>query len=238
MAPNDTAYKRWSYHSGLKLMCKLCRTSPPPSVGARFTVFGECRPCGPAEWLMLLLTKAGNVETNPGPTTLNKKDCICDICHKQIHVRKQISIRCNRIEHWVHLRCAGIRQAQYTDTWTCHLHRESRLTPHTDITPPHRSRPWSIPPTHSPPTPPTPPQPKHRHMSHTPPKPLTSTSLVLDKTPEPYVSLIHALTATTPHPDPTPALPSPSHPHTHSTHTCNTNNSICITVTATTARTT
>ena len=59
---------------------------------------------------------------------------ICDICHKQIHVRKQISIRCNRIEHWVHLRCAGIRQAQYTDT--CHLHRESRLTPHTDITPP------------------------------------------------------------------------------------------------------
>ena len=67
-------------------------------------------------------------ETNPGPTTLNKKVWICDICHKQIHVRKQISIRCSRIEHWVHLRCAGIRQAQYTDTWTCHLHRESRLT--------------------------------------------------------------------------------------------------------------
>ena len=71
------------------------------------------------------------------------KSWICDICHKQIHVRKQISIRCNRIEHWVHLRCAGICQAQYTYTWTCHLHRESRLTPHTDITPPHRSRPCS-----------------------------------------------------------------------------------------------
>ena len=67
--------------------------------------------------------KAGDVETNPGPTTLNKKVWICDICRKQIHVRKQISIRCNRIEHWVHLRCAGMRQAQYTDTWTCHLHR-------------------------------------------------------------------------------------------------------------------
>ena len=90
---------------------------------ARFTVFWACRPCGPAGWLALLLTKAGDVETNPGPTTLNKKVWICDICHKQIHVRKQISIRCNRIEHWVHLRCAGIRQAQYTDTWTCHLHR-------------------------------------------------------------------------------------------------------------------
>ena len=113
----------------------------------------------------LLLTKAGDVETNPGPTTLNKKVWICDICHKQIHVRKQISIRCNRIEHWVHLRCAGIRQTQYTATWTCHLHRESRLTPHTDITPPHRSRPLFKPHTHSPPTPP---QPKHRHMSNTP----------------------------------------------------------------------
>ena len=83
--------------------------------------------------------KSGDVETNPGPTTLNKKVWICDICHKQIHARKQISIRCNRIEHWVHLRCAGIRQAQNTDTWTCHLHRESTLTPHTDIKPPHRS---------------------------------------------------------------------------------------------------
>ena len=112
---------------------------PPPAIGDRFTVFWACRPCGPAGWLALLLTKASDVETNPGPTTLNKKVWICDICHKQIHVRKQISIRCNSIEHWVHLRCAGIRQVQYTDTWTCHLHRESRLTPHTDITPPHRS---------------------------------------------------------------------------------------------------
>ena len=236
--------------------CANCVEPPRPQQwGPDLPFFWACRPCGPAGWLALLLTKAGDVETNPGPTTLNKKVWICDICHKQIHVRKQISIRCNRIEHWVHLRCAGIRQAQYTDTWTCHLHRESRLTPHTDITPPHRSRPLSKPPTHSPPTPPTPPQPKHRHMSntppvprglvkpkpnslihsppspptpprakhihmsHTPPTPLTSTSLVLDKTPEPRVPLIHALTATTPHPDPTPALPSPSHPHTRTAHT-------------------
>ena len=106
--PNDTAYKQWSCHSGLKLLCKSCQTFPPPA----------CRPCGPAGWLALLLTKAGDVETNPGPTTLNKQVWICDICHEQIHVRKQISIRCNRIEHWVHLRCAGIRHAQYTDTWT------------------------------------------------------------------------------------------------------------------------
>ena len=79
---SDTAYKRWSCHSGFKLLCKLCRTSPPPTMGARFTVYWACRPCGPAGWLALLLTKAGDVETNPGPTTLNKKVWICDICHK------------------------------------------------------------------------------------------------------------------------------------------------------------
>ena len=40
-APNVTAYKRWSCHSRLKLLCKLCRTSPPPAMGARFAVFGH-----------------------------------------------------------------------------------------------------------------------------------------------------------------------------------------------------
>ena len=59
--------------------------------------------------------------------------------------------------------------------------------------------------------------------SHTLPTPLTTfisiTSPVLDNTPEPRVSHIHALTATTPPPDPTPALPSPSHPHTLTAHT-------------------
>ena len=131
-APNDIAYKRWSCH---KRLCKLCRTFLPPSMGARYTVFWASRPCGLAGWLALLLTKAGDVETNPGPTTSHKRVWICDICYKQIHVRKQISTRCNGIEHWLHLRCAGFRQAQYTDTWTCHLHRESRLAPHADITP-------------------------------------------------------------------------------------------------------
>ena len=59
--------------------------------GPDLSFFLACRPCGPVEWLTLLLTKAGDVETNPGPTTLNKKVWICDICHKQIHVRNQIS---------------------------------------------------------------------------------------------------------------------------------------------------
>ena len=142
MAQNDTAYKRWFCHGCYKLPCKLCRNLPPPSNDGPIYSFWTSRPCGPAACLVLLLIKAGDIETNSGPTTTHKQVVwICDICHKQIHGRKQISIRCNRIEHWVHLRCTGILLTQYTDTWTCLLHRESGLTTHTDITPPHPSRP-------------------------------------------------------------------------------------------------
>ena len=107
--------------------------SRPQQWGTDYRFFWASRPCGPAGWLAMLLIKSGDVETNPGPTTTRKQVWICDICYRQIQVRKQISIRCNRIEHWVHLRCAGICLAQYTDTWTCHHHRESRLTTHTEI---------------------------------------------------------------------------------------------------------
>ena len=69
-------------------------------------------------------------------------------------------IRCNKIEHWVHLRCTGIHIAQYTDTWTCHLHKESRLTTHTDITPPFYTLAQAI----------TTPR-QHRHTSNTNPVP-------------------------------------------------------------------
>ena len=131
--------------------CANCvEPSSPQHWGSDLPFFVQS---GPAGWLSLLVTNAGDVETNPGPATLNKRVWTYDICYKQIHVRRQISIRCNRIEQWVHLRCAGVRQVQYTDTWTCHLHRESRLTIHTNITPPHPSRPWSKAPTHSLPTP-------------------------------------------------------------------------------------
>ena len=56
-----------------------------------------------------------------------------------IHGRKSISISCNKIEQWVHLRCAGIHLAHYTDTWTCHLHKTYSLTTHTDITLPFQT---------------------------------------------------------------------------------------------------
>ena len=174
MAPNDSLQavelSQWT-QAAVQIVSKL----PAPSNGGPIYLFLGM-PAMRTRWMAGVAAHKSDVdvETNPGPTTLNKKVWICDICHKQIHVRKQISIMCNRIEHWVHLR--------------------------------H-------------PSPPTPPRAKHIHMSHTPPTPLTSTSPVLDKTPEPRVPLIHALTATTPHPDPTPALPSPSHPHTLTAHT-------------------
>ena len=71
----------------------------------------------------MLVIKEGDVETNTCLTTTHKQVWISDICHKQIHDMTQISIWCNRIEHWVHLRYAGIHLAPYTDTWICHLHK-------------------------------------------------------------------------------------------------------------------
>ena len=49
VAPNDTAYKWWSCHIGHKQLCKLCRTFPPPSMGVRFTVFGQAGHADPLD---------------------------------------------------------------------------------------------------------------------------------------------------------------------------------------------
>ena len=82
--------------------CVNCvETSRPNNGGPIYLFLRESRSCGLAGWLALLLIKAVDVETNPVPTNTCKQVWICDICHKQIHIRKQISIRCNMIEHWV-----------------------------------------------------------------------------------------------------------------------------------------
>ena len=96
-APNDTSYKRWSCHSGHKLLCKFCRTFLPTALGvARFTVFGQSGHANPLDGCRCssqkrVMSKLIQVRQ------LNKRVWICDICYKQIHVRKQISIRSNRI---------------------------------------------------------------------------------------------------------------------------------------------
>ena len=127
-AQKDTVYTRWICHSGMANPVQIVSTPPAPSNGVPITDFWASQSCGSAEWLV----KAGDVETNAGPKNTRKQIWICDICHRQIQVRKQITIMCNRIEHWVHTRGADIRLAQYTDTWNCHQHKESRLTTNTD----------------------------------------------------------------------------------------------------------
>ena len=128
---------------------------------------------GPAGWLALLLLKAGDVETNPGPKQTRTQVWICDICHREIN-RNQTWVRCNHWEHWVHLRCAHIRVDQYKDTSICHLHRESRL-PHATHTSPHFPLANSRPLLHSSSTPPTLAHPKHQHTSNLPTSPLKMT---------------------------------------------------------------
>ena len=103
IAPTNTAYKRRCCYSDHKLLCTLYRTFPPPAMEAGFIVFLGKPVMRPAGWLALLFTKADDVETNLGPTTSHKRVWMCDICYKRLHVRKQISKRCNRIELWVHL---------------------------------------------------------------------------------------------------------------------------------------
>ena len=115
---HETQHQKTQPTRGGAVTVVLYLPLPPQQWGPDYHFLGK-----PAMRTRWMTGNAGDVETNPGPTTRRKQAWICDICHRQIQVRKQISIRYNRIEHWVHLRCAGIRLAQYTDTWTCHKHR-------------------------------------------------------------------------------------------------------------------
>ena len=159
------------------------QTTQPTSGGAVTAVINCCanyvEASSPQQWgpIYRFFGQAGHAGPMDGCRCFSQKQVMSRLIQVRQHltsesgfaisVRKQISIRCNRIEHWVQFKCAGIRQAQYTVTWTCHIHIYKPT--HTDITPPpHPSRPWSKPPTHSPPTPPTPPQPNHRHTSNIP----------------------------------------------------------------------
>ena len=79
---------RLSCHSGLKLLCKSCRTSPPQQWGPDLRFLGM--PAMRTRWLTgAAAPKSGDVETNPGTTTLYKKVWICDICRKHFLGRQQ-----------------------------------------------------------------------------------------------------------------------------------------------------
>ena len=62
----------------LQTAVQIMSKPPAPSNGGPIYRFGASRPCGPPGWPLLLI-KAGDVETNPGPTTTHKKVWICDI---------------------------------------------------------------------------------------------------------------------------------------------------------------
>ena len=115
LASIDKAYTRWSCHNGMS-------TPPAPSNEGPITVFGEASHADPlAGWYCSSKKRAMSEKYTQ--TSLDLR-----YLPQTNTGRKQISIRCNRIEHWVHLGCEGIRLAQYTDSWTCHQHKESRLT--------------------------------------------------------------------------------------------------------------
>ena len=106
-------------------ICTNCvYTIPAPRDVGPIPFFGASRPSLPAAWLALLLTKVGDIESNPGPTTHTNIHTpviwICDLYHKQIN-KKRTSIRCNHT-HWVHLKCTPIIQQQHKPDWRCTIH--------------------------------------------------------------------------------------------------------------------
>ena len=130
MAPNDTAYKRWSCHSGHKI---LSNQPAPINGGPIYHFWGK--PAMRTRWMAGAASHKVQQDWTMGAPQMRRYP------PSTIH------------------RYPG----------PCHLHRESRLTAHTDITPPRLSRPWSKPPTHSPPIPPTPPATETQtHALHSP----------------------------------------------------------------------
>ena len=112
------------------------------------SVFWASLPSLPAAWLVLLLTKTGDVESNPDPMTHTDRHTpviwICDLCHKQIN-KKQTSIRCNHTHntHWVSLNYTHIKQQQYKPDWRCTIHTPTQnvtTTPNTDNSPSHHKQ--------------------------------------------------------------------------------------------------
>ena len=73
LAPNDTAYTRWSCHSGMANHVQIVSTPPAPSNKSPITIVCASQSCGPAVWLLQLFIKVGDVETNPGLTNTHKQ---------------------------------------------------------------------------------------------------------------------------------------------------------------------
>ena len=68
--------------------------------------------------ILLLITLAGDVESNPGPP----KIYTCPICsqHSTSNKKCKGSVLCISCKDWVHTTCTTLTNTkQYTNTWTC-----------------------------------------------------------------------------------------------------------------------
>ena len=92
--------------------------------GGSINRFLASQSCGPSGWLAPPLIKVGDVETNPGPRTTHTHIWICDIWHKQIHVWKQMSIRCTRFKQSAkhNIKIPGLPSTQRIRAHNSHIH--------------------------------------------------------------------------------------------------------------------
>ena len=68
--------------------------------------------------ISLLLTLAGDVESNPGPRTIYT----CPVCQLQITSTKRTrgSVQCNSCKEWIHTTCNSLSSVkQHHSTWAC-----------------------------------------------------------------------------------------------------------------------
>ena len=111
---------------------------------ARFHVLGKSSI--PAAWLALLLTKAADVESNPGPTKHTNKDTsviwICDPCYKSRN-KPQSDVTTHTQHTLGSSECTHIQQRQYKPDWRCTIHTLTQnitTTSSTDNTTPHHKQ--------------------------------------------------------------------------------------------------
>ena len=96
--------------------------------------------------ISLLLTLAGDIESNPGPQT----QYICPVCSQNITSTKRTrgSVQCSSCKEWIHTTCTTLNNIrQHHNTWVCdrcNTITNTPVTPNTTYTTPSNN-----PPTHT-----------------------------------------------------------------------------------------
>ena len=75
----------------------------------------------PGGWLIALLLLSGDIESNPGPRSIEDP---CGICHKSC-TENQLAIQCDSCDAWIHKKCSKINRKIWpilkrtSLTWEC-----------------------------------------------------------------------------------------------------------------------